>query len=58
MGFKETLDSIARVFKLSRKPRRQELILSIRICLVGFGVVGFFGFVIQLIATLLAPAGG
>lgn len=58
MGLKDSLSSAMRVLKLSRKPGREELLLSIRICIVGFAIVGLFGFVIQLISTLLIPVGG
>jgi len=49
---------MGRVLKLSRKPDSEELKLSLRICLLGLVVVGAFGFIIQLIATLILGMGG
>jgi protein translocase SEC61 complex gamma subunit len=39
--------------KLSSKPDRPELWLSIKISLLGIGAVGLIGFVIRLIASVL-----
>jgi len=49
---------MGRVLKLSRKPDFEELKLSLKICILGMIVVGVFGFIIQLVATLILGAGG
>jgi len=51
MGIKSFLAQCARVLKLSVKPGREELWLSIKISVLGIGVVGLVGFVIQFIAA-------
>jgi len=45
--------------QLAKKPGRDELWLSIKICLLGVGVVGVLGFVIKLISGIIQNwAGG
>jgi protein translocase SEC61 complex gamma subunit len=58
MSISDKLRAMGRVLKLSRKPDSEELKLSLRICLLGLVVVGAFGFIIQLIATLILGMGG
>jgi protein translocase SEC61 complex gamma subunit len=53
MAISDTLRSIGKVLRLSRKPDNDEFKLSIKICLLGLVAVGIFGFIIQLIATIL-----
>ncbi|MGF3523028.1 MAG: protein translocase SEC61 complex subunit gamma [Candidatus Bathyarchaeia archaeon] len=45
------LQQAARTLKLASKPDKEELWLSIKISLLGIGVVGLVGFIIKLIAT-------
>jgi len=54
----EILRSIMRILRLSRKPDLEEFSLSLRICLLGIGIVGIFAFIIQLISTLIIGFGG
>jgi protein translocase SEC61 complex gamma subunit len=58
MSISDRLRAIGRVLKLSRKPDSEELKLSLKICILGMAVVGVFGFVIQIIATLILGMGG
>jgi len=58
MSISDRLRAMGRVLKLSRKPDTEELKLSLKICVLGMVVVGVFGFVIQLIATLILGMGG
>lgn len=44
--------------KLSRKPDFDELKLSLKICFIGLIAVGVFGFIIQMIASLILGTGG
>jgi protein translocase SEC61 complex gamma subunit len=44
--------------KLAKKPGRDELWLSIKICLLGIIVIGVLGFVIKLISGILQNWGG
>jgi len=44
--------------KLAKKPGRDELWLSIKICLLGVIVIGVLGFVIKLISGILQNWGG
>jgi protein translocase SEC61 complex gamma subunit len=53
MGIKSFLAQCARTLKLAVKPGREELWLSIKISLLGIGVVGLVGYVIKLIAWAL-----
>ncbi len=56
MGIKDWLTQAARTLKLAVKPDREELWLSIKISLLGIGVVGLIGFVIKLISLALGGA--
>lgn len=49
---------MGKVLKLSRKPDFDELKLSLKICFLGLIVVGIFGFIIQLVASLILGIGG
>ena len=53
MGIRSWLQQAARTLKLSSKPDKDELWLSIKISLLGIGVVGLIGFIIKLIGTSL-----
>ncbi len=57
MGIRDWLQQAARTLKLSQKPDREELWLSIKISLLGIGAVGLIGFVIRLLAGIIAPPG-
>lgn len=58
MTVSESLRSMVKVLKLSRKPDFDELKLSLRICFLGLIAVGVFGFIIQLISTLILGVRG
>jgi len=58
MGIKSWLTQAARTLKLAVKPGREELWLSIKISLLGIGVIGVIGFVIKLLAYALGCAPG
>jgi len=58
MGLRSFLSGCARTLKLSVKPGRSELWLSIKICFLGVGAIGLIGFVIKLLSTVLQPGGG
>lgn len=53
MGIKSFLAQCARTLKLAVKPGREELWLSIKISVLGIGIVGLIGFVIRYIGTAL-----
>jgi protein translocase SEC61 complex gamma subunit len=53
MGIKSFLAQCARTLKLAVKPGREELWLSIKISVLGIGVVGIVGFAIKFIASAL-----
>jgi protein translocase SEC61 complex gamma subunit len=56
MGIKSWLQQAGRTLKLAVKPGREELWLSIKISLLGVGVVGLIGFVIKAISFALNGA--
>jgi len=55
MGLRSWLSQAARMLKLASKPGRTELWLSIRISVLGIGIIGLVGFVIKLLSL---AAGG
>lgn len=58
MNLSDSIRSMVKVLKLSRKPDMDEFKLSLRICFLGMIAVGVFGFIIQLISTLIIGSGG
>jgi len=57
MGLRDFLAQCARTLKLSVKPGRSELWLSIKICLLGMSAIGMVGFIIKLLSSVLQPGG-
>jgi protein translocase SEC61 complex gamma subunit len=53
MGIRSWLQQAGRTLKLSQRPDREELWLSIKITVLGMGAVGLIGFVIKLIGAQL-----
>jgi len=59
LGLLSFFKSCARMLRLSKKPGRSELWLSIKICLFGVLLIGFIGFVIRMISFFtLGTIGG
>jgi len=58
MGLRSFLSSTSRILKLAKKPGREELWLSVKICLLGVLVIGVLGYVIKLISGLLQGGRG
>jgi protein translocase SEC61 complex gamma subunit len=56
MGIKNWLTQAGRTLKLAVKPGREELWLSIKISILGIGVVGLIGFIIKLLSWAI-PGG-
>jgi protein translocase SEC61 complex gamma subunit len=50
MGVRSFIEQCARTLKLSIKPGREELWLSVKISFLGIGAIGLVGFVIKLIS--------
>jgi len=46
------------MLKLAKKPGRDELWLSIKICVLGIVVIGVVGFIIKFISAALQAWGG
>jgi protein translocase SEC61 complex gamma subunit len=57
MGLRSFLTQCGRTLKLAMKPGKDELWLSIKICILGVGAVGIIGFVIKLLSSVLQPGG-
>jgi protein translocase SEC61 complex gamma subunit len=53
MGLRSFIDACSRLLKLSTKPDRSELWLTLKICFLGVLAVGGIGFVIKLVAGAL-----
>jgi len=49
---KEALASYKRVLIIARKPDKEELIKTAKICLIGIGLIGFIGFIIYSLSIL------
>jgi protein translocase SEC61 complex gamma subunit len=58
LGLRSFFSSAAKLLKLAKKPGRDELWLSVKICFLGIAVIGVVGFIIKFIsATLQAWSG-
>jgi len=57
MGIRSWLSQAGRTMKLAMKPGREELWLSIKISLLGIGIVGVVGYVIKLLSWALGSSG-
>lgn len=53
MGLRSFLNSVSRLMKLATKPGRSELLQSLKICLLGIGVIGVIGYIIKLISFVI-----
>lgn len=56
MGLRSFASSVVRLFKLSKKPGRTELMLSVKICLLGVILIGLLGFIIKMVALFTLGA--
>ncbi|RLG52460.1 MAG: protein translocase SEC61 complex subunit gamma [Thermoproteota archaeon] len=50
---REILSDISRTLQVARKPTREEIWTTFKICFLGLLLVGFFGFTIKFISTLI-----
>jgi len=57
MGLRSFLNSASRILKLSKKPGREELWLSMKICFLGVLVIGVLGYIIKLISGMIQGFG-
>jgi len=58
LGLRSFFGSAAKMLKLAKKPGRDELWLSVKICVLGIAAIGAVGFIIKFIsATLQAWSG-
>jgi len=53
MGLRSFLSSASRILKLAKKPGRDELWVSIKICLLGVIVIGVLGYIVKLISGII-----
>ncbi|MEM5802001.1 MAG: protein translocase SEC61 complex subunit gamma [Candidatus Aenigmatarchaeota archaeon] len=51
-NIKEFLEKYKRVLIVAKRPDKEELLLTIKICLIGMGIIGFIGFLIYMISIL------
>lgn len=58
MGLRSFFSSAAKMLKLAKKPGRDELWLSVKICVLGIVVIGVVGFIIKFISAALQAWGG
>lgn len=49
----EKFKEYIRVLKVAKKPERDELTSTLRICMIGIGIIGLIGFIFYLISYLI-----
>lgn len=52
MILKERIKNYIRILSIARKPEKDEFLSTLRICLIGIGVIGIIGFIFYLISVL------
>jgi len=53
LGVRSFFSSAAKLLKLAKKPGRDELWLSIKICLLGVAAIGVVGYIIKIMSAAL-----
>lgn len=53
MGIRSFFSSAGKMLRLAKKPGRDELWLSIKICILGIAVIGVVGFIIKFLSATL-----
>ncbi len=53
MGLRSFLSSARRLMKLAKKPGKDELWVSIRICILGILVIGVIGYIVKIISSVI-----
>ncbi|MEN2974042.1 MAG: protein translocase SEC61 complex subunit gamma [Candidatus Caldarchaeales archaeon] len=53
MGIREFIKDSLTLFKLARKPARNEFLLALRITLLGVGIIGVIAFIIRFVALAI-----
>ncbi|MCL7383361.1 MAG: protein translocase SEC61 complex subunit gamma [Thaumarchaeota archaeon] len=53
MGLKEFIKNSIILFKLARKPSKDEFLLALRITLIGVAVIGVIAFIIRFVALAI-----
>jgi len=53
LGIRSFFSSAAKMLKLAKKPGRDELWLSVKICILGIAAIGAVGFIIKFLSATL-----
>jgi len=53
LGVRSFFSSAAKLLKLAKKPGRDELWLSVKICLLGVAAIGVVGYIIKIMSAML-----
>jgi len=53
MSFKKKIKNYIRVLKITKKPNKKEFWGSAKITALGIAIIGFIGFLIYIIATMI-----
>jgi protein translocase SEC61 complex gamma subunit len=56
ISFLPSFKSFTRLLKLARKPGKDEIWLTIKVCSVGIVAIGFIGFIVKILSALLASS--
>lgn len=56
LGLRSFLAASSRLIKLIQRPERKELWASIRISLIGLGILGILGFITKFLGTMFLGA--
>ena len=58
MNLRKKFKNYWRVLKITKKPKRKEFWSSAKITALGIAIIGFIGFLIYIIATVIVNLGG
>ncbi|MCX8204578.1 MAG: protein translocase SEC61 complex subunit gamma [Candidatus Nezhaarchaeota archaeon] len=57
-GFRDFVDDVVRVLRVTRKPSKSEYFLLLRVSILGLAAIGLYGFLILYLSTVIATAIG
>ncbi|MEM2094152.1 MAG: protein translocase SEC61 complex subunit gamma [Candidatus Bathyarchaeia archaeon] len=57
MPFQDFKDSVKRLIKVVSKPSRSEIWVSVKVSILGIGILGLIGFLIKLVGAIFLRAG-
>ncbi len=49
----KTVSDMKRVWKVTKKPSKKDYMLTVKVVLIGFLIIGLIGFIVEILSQLL-----